>query len=112
MSGLQASSSDFFLKEGGQYHELGCCDRGIFLWALVDTPWLRESLSLCICWQLLKVVSKKVSVDTCHPFWQTVALSTQLPVGSPDGPTFSTARVVRKRHWDLGRPDLKKAGGI
>jgi hypothetical protein len=63
MSGLQASSSDFFLKEGGQYHELGCCARGIFQWALVDTPWLRESLSLCICWQLLKVVSKNVSVQ-------------------------------------------------
>jgi hypothetical protein len=65
MSGLQASSSDFFLKEGGQYHELGCCARGIFLWALVDTPWLRESLSLCICWQPLKVVSKNVSVIIC-----------------------------------------------
>jgi putative transposase len=35
--------------------------RGIFLRAVVDTPWLRDSLSLCICEQLLKVVSKKVS---------------------------------------------------
>ena len=41
--------------------------RGIFLRALVDTPWLRENLSLCICYHALGIVNEKVSVlELCH----------------------------------------------